>query len=240
MGLIGKVALIGIVSIAVLIAVIWDIQNEKPREKDATTGAEEIEKNMPEDITTQDTLSPVSQQDQTPAVIEQPQEPARQPVEEVGPGMPTPPREQPQPPLEEPGPDLPQPAGTGEKYVIQKDDNLHKIARRFYGDSKFWRAIHAANTDVVPDPEVLKVGTEIVIPPREEVLRETPGPMPPSVETYIVQPGDTLSSISRMHYGGDSSRAELIYQANRDKIDDKNVLKPGTVITIPALPEKSE
>lgn len=240
MGLIGKIALIGIVSVAVLIAVIWDIQNEKPQPKDTTTSAEEIEKNLPENITTQDTPSPETPQDQTPAAIEQPQEPPRQPVEEVGPGMPEPPREQPQIPVEEPGPQVPQPSGMGEKYVIQKDDNLHKIARRFYGNSKLWRAIHTANADVIPDPEVLKVGAEIVIPPREEVLREKPAPAPPAVETYIVQKGDTLSSISRMHYGGDSSRAQLIYQANRDKIANKNVLKPGTVITIPPLPQKSE
>jgi len=238
MGLIGKIALIGIVSVAVLIAVIWDIQNEKPRENDQTTSAQNV--NLPENITTTETPSPETPQEQAPAAIEQPEEPNRVPVEEVGPGIPAPPQEQPEHPVVEPGPEPPQSAGTAEKYVIQKNDNLHKIARRFYGDSKFWRAIYMANTDAIPDPEVLKVGTEIVIPFREDVLREKPGPLPPSIETYIVQPGDTLSSISRMHYGGDSSRTELIYRANRDKISDKNVLKPGITLTIPPLPEKSE
>ena len=242
MGLIGKIALIGVVSVAVLIAVIWDIKNEKPRENAPTTNAQDIK--MPENMTTQETPSPETPQDQAPAVIEQSEEQARNPVEELGPGMPEPPRVQPEPPAVEPAgqqePEQVQPAGTAEKYVIQKNDNLHKIARRFYGDSKFWRAIYMANTDVIPDPEVLKVGTEIVIPSREDVLSKKSGPAPPSVETYIVQPGDTLSSISRMHYGGDSSHAQLIYQANRDKITDKNVLKPGITLTIPALPEKSE
>jgi nucleoid-associated protein YgaU len=31
---------------------------------------------------------------------------------------------------------------------------------------------------------------------------------------------------------------ELIYQANKDKIKDKNVLKPGTELIIPPKPPK--
>ena len=236
MGLIGKIALIGIVSVAVLIAVIWDWQNENRRENGRTTNARQIEDNLPENITTEETLNPETPQDQTPPVTGRPQEPEQQ-AREAGPDTPAPPEDQTGPPEQEPEPGPPQPAAAGEKYVIQKNDTLSRIARKFYGDSKLWPSIHAANIDAIPDPEVLKVGTEIVIPPKEEVLREGPRPTLPAVETYIVQKSDTLSSISRMHYGS-SAYTELIYQANTDRIKNKNVLKPDTVLVIPALSKK--
>jgi nucleoid-associated protein YgaU len=243
MGLIGKIALIGVVVVAVLIAVIWDVQNEAEKnggELDKTTNAEEIKKNLPEHIKTQETPSPETPQEQTPAVIEQPEgpgEPDSTRAPDVIPEQPTSPGEQTHTPVEEPGPDIPDLPGTGQKYIIEKNDNLHKIARKFYGSEKHWPSIHAANLDKIPDPEVLKVGTEIVIPPRDEVLREAPKPSPGEVETYIVSKGDTLTNISRMHFGSDAY-VDLIYQANKDKIKDKNVLTVGTELVIPPLPPK--
>lgn len=232
MGLIGKIALIGIVSVAVLIAVIWDWQNQGRLENTRTANGEDIEKNLPENIVTEETPNPETPQDQTPAAIEQQEEPSGQAAPIEQPETPEPSDEQPRPPAVEPGPEMPDPPAGGEKYVIQKQDTLYKIAQKFYGNGKLWPRIAAANGDSVPDPEVLKVGTEIMIPALEEALRHKPIPVPPAVETYIVQKGDTLSSISRMHYGNNSG-VELIYQTNRDRIENKNILKPGTVLVIP-------
>lgn len=50
--------------------------------------------------------------------------------------------------------------------------------------------------------------------------------------TYTVKSGDTLSSIARAYYGN-ASKWPDIYNANRDKIKNANLIYPGQVLTIP-------
>jgi len=52
------------------------------------------------------------------------------------------------------------------EYVITREDTLSSIAQAFYGKSSLWRTIYEANTDVIPDPDQLKLGTTIRIPKR--------------------------------------------------------------------------
>ena len=243
MGLIGKIALIGIVSVAVLIAVIWDIQNEKAASSnDGGKAEDKIAENLPGNLTPQDTPNPESSQGEEVAPEDTPEEPP-----EDEPGTETAPVEKPvseDTPEESPKevvdkPELPEQKGT--PYTIQKGDTLSGLARKFYGDPKLRHVIQQANVNVIPDPEVLRVGEKIQIPSRPELTPAGPTAkeLMTSRETYIVQPRDTLSKISRMHYG-DSSGVELIYQANKDKITDKNVLKPGTTLIIPPMPKKED
>jgi nucleoid-associated protein YgaU len=49
---------------------------------------------------------------------------------------------------------------------------------------------------------------------------------------YIVRKGDTLSRISRMYYGS-PNKWYKIYEANRDQLDNPDVLKPGMKLRIP-------
>jgi len=56
----------------------------------------------------------------------------------------------------------------------------------------------------------------------------------PQVQEYIVQPGDILSQIAKDHYG-DSSKWELIYEANRDVIEDPHRLEVGQSLVLPQL-----
>lgn len=51
-------------------------------------------------------------------------------------------------------------------------------------------------------------------------------------QTYTVQPGDTLSKISKKFYG-DANRYMDIFYANRDKIEDPDKLQVGWELTIP-------
>ncbi|MDR1612866.1 MAG: LysM peptidoglycan-binding domain-containing protein [Planctomycetota bacterium] len=53
----------------------------------------------------------------------------------------------------------------GETYRVAPGDTLSSIALRFYGSSAGWRFLHESNLGVIPDPNRLTVGTEIVIPP---------------------------------------------------------------------------
>jgi nucleoid-associated protein YgaU len=56
-------------------------------------------------------------------------------------------------------------APAGEKtYVVKKGDNLSKIAKQFYGDPGKWKKIHAANSDKIPNPDLIHPGLELTIP----------------------------------------------------------------------------
>jgi len=50
------------------------------------------------------------------------------------------------------------------RYRIQDGDTLPDLARRFYGDPGRWRVIFEANRSIIPDPDLLPIGTEIVLP----------------------------------------------------------------------------
>lgn len=52
--------------------------------------------------------------------------------------------------------------------------------------------------------------------------------------SYTVVRGDTLSDIAQAHYGK-ASRWKLIFDANRDLIDDPDLIHPGQVLRIPPL-----
>jgi len=51
-------------------------------------------------------------------------------------------------------------------------------------------------------------------------------------QTYTVQRGDTLSHISK-HFYGKASRWNAIFEANRDQLDDPDLIQPGQVLRIP-------
>lgn len=52
-------------------------------------------------------------------------------------------------------------------YVVQKNDTLIGIARRFYGDATMYRKIYEANRDVLPSPNAtLRVGQSLRLPQR--------------------------------------------------------------------------
>ena len=58
---------------------------------------------------------------------------------------------------------------------------------------------------------------------------------PTRMQTYVVQSGDSLYAISRKFYG-DSSRIDLIFEANRDVMRSKNSLSVGQKLRIPPVP----
>jgi nucleoid-associated protein YgaU len=53
-------------------------------------------------------------------------------------------------------------------------------------------------------------------------------------QTYTVQAGDTLSHIAQRHYGK-ASRWHAIFEANRDQLDDPDLIRPGQVLKLPAV-----
>jgi nucleoid-associated protein YgaU len=51
-------------------------------------------------------------------------------------------------------------------------------------------------------------------------------------QTYTVEQGDTLSSIAE-HFYGDANAYMKIWEANRDKLDNPDVIQPGQELFIP-------
>jgi nucleoid-associated protein YgaU len=54
-------------------------------------------------------------------------------------------------------------------------------------------------------------------------------------QTYTVVEGDTLSHIAQRLLGK-ASAWHAIYDANRDQLDDPDLIRPGQVLKIPAAP----
>ena len=80
--------------------------------------------------------------------------------------------------------------------------------------------------------KIVKVVNETasVTPVRET----TNSPEPKQAETYEVQKGDCLWNIAK-HFYGNGSKYTVIYEANKDKIRNPNLIYAGQVLTIPPL-----
>ena len=63
-------------------------------------------------------------------------------------------------PKAEPAPE----AKTSGEYVVKPGDSLGKIAKEFYGDARRYDVIVKANPKLEANPNLLKVGTKLVIP----------------------------------------------------------------------------
>jgi len=50
--------------------------------------------------------------------------------------------------------------------------------------------------------------------------------------TYTVKSGDSLSKIAK-HLYGDADKWHAIYEANKDKIKNPDLIHPGEVLTLP-------
>ena len=55
-----------------------------------------------------------------------------------------------------------------QQYVVQKGDNLSKIAKNLLGDANAWKQIFEANRDVLDNPDKIFPGQVLKIPPRQD------------------------------------------------------------------------
>ena len=62
------------------------------------------------------------------------------------------------------GTSAPLPEGTRGIYVLRQGESLSRVAKAFYGDSARWKDIVEANKDKIPDPDMVRAGTIILIP----------------------------------------------------------------------------
>lgn len=125
---------------------------------------------------------------------------------------------------------------------VQPGDTLFEIAKAYLGSGERWREIIAVN-DELQDPTDLRSGMSITLPPlngsapsngtdrnRTDTRRNSSGASPQT--TYVVQTGDSLARIARRVLG-DADRWEDVYQANRERLDDPDDIRPGQTLRIP-------
>jgi len=72
-------------------------------------------------------------------------------------------------------------------------------------------------------------GTVIAAAKKEE---PAPAVNPKSNGIHVVQPGDTLWAIAKKYYGNGAQYTK-IFNANRDKIKNPNLIYPGQQLVIP-------
>lgn len=113
-------------------------------------------------------------------------------------------------------------------YVVQPGDTLGALARR-------WNTTVAtiAELNGIPDPNLIHVGQELVVP-RGAIATAAPPVTPvahvaaaPSGATYTVQPGDTLTALARRW----NTTVSAIIQANG--IANPDLIRIGQVLRIP-------
>jgi len=148
----------------------------------------------------------------------------------------------------------PMPRGDG-KYEVQPNDSYWTISERVYGNGAYFRALAEQNRGKTARPDRLSPGLVISTPPvvqlekdygdlcprpnrREAVRNRTAGAASMAStagggRSYLVQEGDTLSSIARNELGKVSRWAE-IYQLNREALGKSyDYLTPGMRLVLP-------
>lgn len=119
------------------------------------------------------------------------------------------------------------------EFVIAEGDTFVSIAEAWFGDASKWSLIAKENPTV--DPQKLKIGQKIYLPPKEAGRTPVrPDPVPAAGETiHVIESGDTLIAIARDHLG-DGTRWEEIYALNKQEIGpDPAALKVGMKIKLP-------
>jgi LysM repeat protein len=124
------------------------------------------------------------------------------------------------------------------KHTVEKGDTVTNLSVKYYGNASGWRQILKANS--LENANEISVGQVLQIPLPVNDLGAPPstnepmakaGDKPPT--TYVVQPGDTFSSISRKFYGDDTN---VRYLAETNSIQNPNQLGVGMRLNIPTLP----
>ncbi len=90
----------------------------------------------------------------------------------------------------------------------------------------------------MPDDGIRTAQAEGGSPP--ELVRATFPPAPPKPRVYVIKPNDNLSKICKAVYGtADRRVVQALYEANRDRLKNKNRVLVGQRLSLPPWPETS-
>ena len=106
------------------------------------------------------------------------------------------------------------------KLFMQGDAPSEEIKNRIWDQIK---AVDPTYSDLICD---LKVNPSLAPQESGSSAQAT------TEQNYTVKPGDSLSKISKQFYG-DANKYMKIFEANRDQLNDPNMIKPGQQLKIP-------
>lgn len=123
-------------------------------------------------------------------------------------------------------------------HTVAAGESLWVIAETYYQSGYNW--VDIAEENNLADPGLLAVGQELEIPdvepktPTLSALPDTGISQEPTItgSQYTVEEGDSLSKIAYRAYG-DMFSWPRIWGANRDQIDNPNIIEPGMELEIP-------
>jgi LysM repeat protein len=128
----------------------------------------------------------------------------------------------------------------GKTAFTKAHDTNIKVALEEYTTAEEWK--DGFDTMVsVKLKQAPAYGTQKLPKPKPKTQKSTPAapvrttPTVTSVRTHTVVRGDCLWNLARKYYGS-GAKETLIFNANRDKIKNKNLIYPGQVFTIPPDP----
>jgi nucleoid-associated protein YgaU len=108
--------------------------------------------------------------------------------------------------------------------TVQPGDTLSSIAQAQLGDANRWPEIFLLNRGIIRNPDLIFAG---------QILSLPTGPAAqPEPRIYVIQPGDTLSSIAQAQLG-DANRWPDIFNLNREVISNPDVIFPNQVLVLP-------
>jgi len=117
------------------------------------------------------------------------------------------------------------PANIYDSYTVIKGDYLWKISKMedIYGCPYQWIRIYCVNKDQIKDPD-------LIYP--DQIFKIARGV---GENEHLVAKGEFLSKIAGYaEVFNDPTKWTKLYQANKDMIEDENIIYPYQVITIPA------
>lgn len=124
-------------------------------------------------------------------------------------------------------------------YTVRRGDSLWKIAQEHLGDGLRYTEIIALNQSVLHgEPDFIDPGLVLRLPHEPEKLDEQAAP--PTVETHVVEPGDTLWDVAEAELGDGARYGEILaassdtVQSNGARLTDPNLIHPGWKLTIPS------
>jgi nucleoid-associated protein YgaU len=107
------------------------------------------------------------------------------------------------------------------RYKVVDGDWLSKISsmRATYNNGKKWPTIFEANKDRIKNPNLIYPGWVLLVPTQE---------------TYTVAPGDCMWLIaSYLSIYSDAKKWPEVYEANKDKVKDPDMIYPKQQFVIP-------
>jgi LysM repeat protein len=116
------------------------------------------------------------------------------------------------------------PANIFDQYTVVENDYLWKIAKmeEIYGNAYQWIRIYSVNKDQIKDPDLIYA---------DQVFNIARGV---GMNEHLVVKGQYLSKIAGCSkVFNDPAKWTKLYEANKDLIDDPNLIYPYQVLTIP-------